>query len=283
MDSTNAPSFSSTGNENDSGVVSGEHSAECVSLGDQSSVSDAGAANGKPTDWQPIIDRALRFYNSTTVSVILDKCFQQEFSDSGLDIPARLHLKDAGTILHEYIERFYRKFNNRAPNTIDAAQYVRRMLVALESKPEQRIKWDRFVDESDPESEKIHVKLTQELIQFYKFVNENQMVLADFQQQIFDPNHLIRGKVNAVFRLNDSDDELILYDWTRSSIMGPGSLSLRRKTLQLNIYKYVLERFYDKSIGEMRSVIFHEDNYEIMEIEDIDFHCKCSKCYPKRK
>lgn len=276
MDSTNGS------NENDSGVVSGAHSAEYVSLGDQSISDDGGAANGKHTqDWQPIIDRALCFYNSTTVSDILDKCFQQEFSDSGLDIPARSHLKDAGTILHEYIERFYKKFNNRAMDTAAATHdYVRRMLTALESKPEQRIKWDRLVDGSDPESEKIHVNLWRELIQFYKFVNENHMVLADFEQQIFDPRHLIRGRVNAVFRLNGSNDELILYDWTRSTIMGPGSLSLRRKTLQLNIYKYILERFYDKSIATMRSVIFHEDkdNYEIIEIEDIDFHCKCASC-----
>lgn len=212
--------------------------------------------DGKFTGSQSKIEQALCFYNSSSVCDILDKCFQQAISDSGLDIPIRSELKEAGTILHEYIERFYKKFNNRVTATIPAAEeHVRRMLAALNSKPLQRIKWDRFVDSSDPGAERIHVDLSPELIQFYNFVNENQMVVANFEQQIMDPKHLIRAKVNAVFRLNDSDNDLVLYDWTRSTMMGPNSLSLQRKTLQMNIYKYILEKYHDKNIAKMCLVI----------------------------
>lgn len=239
-------------------------------------------AKVEPTiDWQAKIDEALSVYRNVTVSAILDDCFQREFENLRASTTStRSELQDAGRIFHDYIAKFYGKFNYRKKATIDDGDaYVCKMLRAFSCNPKQPIMWDRLVDHSDPTSAAIHTHLSKELIQFYNFVNENKLISVDIEASISDPIHRVNGRINALFQVNNSD-KLVLYDWTRSALMLRGSPSLQRKTLQLNIYKYILEKFHDKIIGKMCSVIFHKDkeNYEIIEIEDINFHCACSKC-----
>lgn len=47
-----------------------------------------------------------------------------------------------------------------------------------------------------------------------------------------------------------------------------------KKTIQLNIYKYILENFYGKTIVKMVTVVSHCDNiaYEEIIIDDIGFY-----------
>lgn len=253
----------------------------------------ANAENGNDVmDWQSIIRNALEVYSERTVTEITEHCFAQEFLESleneqqNVERPYRPNreaAQEAGVILHDYIARFYSKFNNREVFMIQpGAQHVRDMLANLTHQPTSPIRRDQCVnwEHGFPSYRTIHVDLWQELHQFYTFVNENQMVCEKEEGWVMDDNHKVRGKYNALFRSRDSDKDLILYDWTRSALMTPGSTSLRKKTLQLNIYKYILEKYHGKNIVQMRSVTFHSQKpaYIINEIEDIGFRCVCNVC-----
>lgn len=240
--------------------------------------------------WQSKIAEALIVYNNTTVSNILDHSFEHDFLEAHLnrldvDIPNhpnRLELQDAGILLHDYIQRFYTEFYNLVGFMIPLSDdHVNRMLTALTIEPMTSIKWDKCVDREDPRFDRIHTQFRQELIQFYTFVRENFMVREKVEESIVDRNHNVRGRCNALFRVNNSDNRnLMLFDWTRSAIMIRGSLSFRQKTLQMNIYKYILEKYQGKNIVKMCSVVFHADkkNYELFEIDDIGFRCECEMC-----
>lgn len=245
-------------------------------------------------NWQPIIEKALKFYSNAPVSAILDNCFQNLFFErmaskaatSPMKIaPNREDAQDTGTMLHQYIERFYFKFHNREDFIIPSGErYVRDMLAALKSEPLAPIAWDKLAGIfMGLDSSAIHSVLHEELIQFYTFVKENYMVREKIEQSITDENHNVSGRYNASFKVNDSDTDLMLYDWTLSKLMVPGSLEVQRKTLQLNIYKYILEKYYGKNIVKMHSVVFHRDNanYSVIEIDDIGFRCRCEKCLKK--
>lgn len=243
-------------------------------------------------DWQPMMKKALMAYNDTNITNLLDHCYQGEFVEQMLTkpsppgTPSKEKSMFLGTILHDYIARFYKKFNNREKSSIVAgADHVRDILAALKSNPLTTILWDQCVNRFHPDSRyrDIHFDFRPELIQFYKFVCENSLVNENTEVDIQDRNHNVRGRYNATFRVNGSEKDLLLYDWTRSLQMTPGSISIQRKTLQLNIYKYILEKYYDKNIVKMYSVIFHRDmtDFDVIEIENIGFHCDCAKCQLK--
>lgn len=117
-----------------------------------------------------------------------------------------------------------------------------------------------------------------ELRYFYKFVRDKHLVPYAVEYDIEDSEFRRVGRVNALFRIKRykyADDKLMLYDWMRSRYMIPGSLTWMKKTIQMNIYKYILEKFYYKKIVKMVVVVLHRDNdkstYEQIKIDDIGF------------
>lgn len=243
----------------------------------------------KPVDWKSVIDLAKSVYKSSTITSILEFCYRNAFTEnpdssrcSESSPEKRSQLRGEGTIIHKYIAEFYKTFSRaNVKMADDTDEFIGRMLVELKKQPTELISSDIIANRpnSDPKFRTIHLDLLQELLQFYKFANDLKLIVHEVEGDIVDKNHLVYGRYNALFRMNDSD-ELMLYDWTRSPIMYPGSLSLQRKTLQLNMYKYILEKSAGVKIAKMYSLILHyqSENYEIIEIEDIDFRCDCPKC-----
>lgn len=256
----------------------------------ESDVSDSGidvdVTGVKTEDWKLTIDLAKKVYKNSTVTSVLQYCYENAFQEnpdtsrcSEASPEKRSQLRFDGTVIHKYIAVFYRKFSRTtAEMANETDEFIGRMLAELKKQPTESIPCD-VIANSDPKFRTIHVDMFEELVQFYKFANDNKLIAYGVEETILDSNHLVYGRYNGLFRMNDSDD-LMLYDWTRSPIMYPGSLSLQRKTLQLNIYKYILEKYSHVKIAKMYSLILHyqSEQYEIIEIEDIDFRCDCPKC-----
>lgn len=116
--------------------------------------------------------------------------------------------------------------------------------------------------------------LQEELIQFYTFVDENPMAVRDVEMGVKDVDHDVRGRCNVLFYADGEESNNVkLYDWTWSRLMKRNSASMRRKTLQLNIYKYMLEKS-GFIVIEMHTVIFHHTNksgYVDIPIADLHF------------
>lgn len=299
--------LSSSDAEFDSGVISGvlkstplASSSKPIQSADEESfaesddnVSDSGidvdVTGVQTVDWKSIIDVAKKVYRNSTVTSIVNCCYDNAFAEnsdstrcSGGSPEKRSQLRSVGTVIHKYIADFYKTFSRANAEMADECdEFVGSMLGELKKQPTEPIACDVIANRpnSEPKYKTIHLDLSHELVQLYKFANDNKLIPYGVEENILDPNHLIYGRYNALFRMSDSD-ELMLYDWTRSPIMYPGSLSVQRKTLQLNIYKYILEKYSHVKIGKMFSLILHYQNekYEIIEIEDIDFRCGCPKC-----
>lgn len=259
---------------------------------DESSASNATSADesGDEHDqlyWQEKIANVIAVYKDATVTEILDKCFAQEFMNEsmmrerslGEIFMSREDSMDIGTDLHEDIFQFY----NRYRHDVDDAdiertkQFVKDMLRNLrERDPDDVI--DSLIRSRLAE---VKENLRQEITQFYEFVDENYMLVDELQKHIFDETHGIRGQYNALFFADGKDSRNVkLYDWTWSSKMQPDSTSLRRKTMQLNIYKHILEKKYHKNVVEMHSVVFHkeQESYVDHKIRDLHFECPCAVC-----
>lgn len=231
-------------------------------------------------EWTILFAIVKSMWKNTTISKILDQCFEKEFLENPNSSQIlcfwngnRSELKEAGTLMHEYIKTFFDTFDE--PNQCN--KFVREMLSELGDHQFEPIAYDK-ISQTDRKFGNIHMDLYPELVQFYNFVNDgkNKMIVYKTEYSFNDPNYKVYGRCNGLFRLEEfgyDDRNLMLMDWTRSPLMLPGTLSLQRKTLQLNLYKYILETFEGKNIVKMCSVIFHKDidDYEIIDIEDIHF------------
>jgi hypothetical protein len=83
----------------------------------------------------------------------------------------------------------------------------------------------------------------------------------------------LAGSIDGVFR-RKSDGKIVIYDWKRSKEIkcenkfGNGLAPLDHLpdcnywhySLQLNVYKWILENYYDLEVGDLYLVILHPDN-----------------------
>ena len=139
---------------------------------------------------------------------------------------------DKGTILHEKIENFY----NNIEDNLDAPEFT-----------------------------------------YFKNFIQKYPKLKPYKTEwrIFDSNLSLAGSIDMVYEKNNGD--LFLFDWKRSTkiINGAGHLiesdydygfdelshiadnSYNRYSLQLNLYKYIIESNYGKKISSMNLLILH--------------------------
>ena len=108
--------------------------------------------------------------------------------------------------------------------------------------------------------------------------------------KIFDEDNLIAGTVDMVYQKKGG--ELFIFDWKRSKnvikndgriddinpfengMKGLSHLSSTdyiKYTLQQNIYKYILEKKYNKNISSMNLLILHPNyiNFHIVQVEEM--------------
>lgn len=220
-----------------------------------------------------------------SVTAILEKVFANKFLEDPDSRRCQYaydgdisEMQAKGILLHNYIHKFYQIYYNDPENIAISNEFARAMLVELKKNPNEPIAYDNVIQPNDDEAlKRIHMDLNPELVQFYNFVCDEKWIMYKSEFNIEDPICRVTGRCNALFRMpeyNYDDEHLALFDWSRSVHMLPGNWTLKKKTLQMNFYKYILEKYYEKKILGSESVIFHKamEMYEMIEIEDIDLH-----------
>ena len=162
--------------------------------------------------------------------------------------------REVGTYLHEQI---HKHFIRETPDFTYHFQYNG-----------EEVHVDKIVD------------ISTEYTYFKKFLNEENIIPFRTEWQIFDPVLRIAGTIDFLSR-NDSDFDL--YDWKRSDkidrnatvwnygINGLESVPDTRYyhyCLQLNMYKYILEKNYNIAINKMYLVVLHPvyNTYQTIEV-----------------
>jgi ATP-dependent exoDNAse (exonuclease V) beta subunit len=111
---------------------------------------------------------------------------------------------------------------------------------------------------------------------FLNFFRENRINTYRTEWPIYDEESKIAGTIDCCCENNYG--ELILYDWKRSKEIKRRSdfkkkfalsdelshledVNFNHYSLQLNLYKYILEKNYNKKVKEMYLAVFHPDNF----------------------
>lgn len=261
----------------------------CASTNDllNSGVMDSVVNQNIDLDLFEIAERLYRT-GGQSVTAILDKVFASKFLEDpdwrrcqyAYDGDSPEKGKEKGILIHDYINKFYKNYYNDPDPEIIAISdnFVRAMLDELKKKPNEPIAYDNVIQPNDHKAmRRIHIDLHPELVQFYNWAIVEKMIVYKSDFNIEDPIRRVTGRCNALFRMkeyNYDDEHLMLYDWSRSVLMLPGNWTLMKKRVQMNYYKNILEKYYEKKILGSKSVILHKDieTYEIIQIEDIDFH-----------
>ena len=159
--------------------------------------------------------------------------------------------------------------------------------------PDQIIReWDKTKNEASTKGTAMHLGIEQfvngaedvilpeikESVEFKYFLNFWKDHGADLEPyraewSVFSEEHLLCGQIDMLFR-RKSDGKFVIYDWKRSKEIktsnkwakgyGPcdhlDDCNYWHYTLQLNVYRWILENLYDMEIAEMYLIICHPNN-----------------------
>ncbi len=165
-----------------------------------------------------------------------------------------------GTKMHKFLEKFF--------------------VTAMQGDVDTLSEEDLSVFEDDPVE---GVILPQ--FQFLLFLQEVMPPLKPFRMEwaIYDDDYHIAGMIDALFTFQDERQQktasgkwrLVMADWKRTPLIRPTNYFQQAKkgtpiesmdncnyvhyTLQLNLYKFILEKNYNVVITEMFLVCFHPD------------------------
>lgn len=112
---------------------------------------------------------------------------------------------------------------------------------------------------------------------------------------VYDEEYNLAGSIDCI--LKDNKNNMIILDWKRSKEIKKFNVwergfypfddldncNFNHYTLQLNIYKYILEKNYGCSIKKMFIVVFHpnNENYELFEIDKYNIQEKLKLKFKK--
>lgn len=119
-------------------------------------------------------------------------------------------------------------------------------------------------------------KDTIEYSYFTRFIEDHQdLVPYRTEWTVFHEEHKVSGSIDMTF-LNEDDGTISIYDWKRCKAIEKNNNFGKRclvdglqhihdtnywhYTLQLNVYKYILEKKYDKKVRDLHLVVIHPDN-----------------------
>jgi hypothetical protein len=132
-----------------------------------------------------------------------------------------------------------------------------------------------------------HVLQTREWAHFTAFWNRFKDEIEPFRTEweVFIEEIKLAGSIDGIFR-SKKDGSILIYDWKRSkeikmgndfqSGLGPLShlpdCNYWHYSLQLNIYRYILENYYGEKVSDMYLVILHPDqpSYKRMRLNRMD-------------
>lgn len=98
---------------------------------------------------------------------------------------------------------------------------------------------------------------------------------------VYDEEAKLAGSIDMVFLDADNDRDLIIVDWKRTSELKSKNFyqkglypvnhlddcNFSHYSLQLNTYKYILEKNYGKRVTQMFLVVLHPNNSEYIQVE----------------
>lgn len=131
------------------------------------------------------------------------------------------------------------------------------------------------------------IKQTPEWKYFMNFWTDHGWDLEPYRTEweVWSADHKLAGSIDMVFR-RKSDGKFLIYDWKRSKEIktdnnfqtGLGPLShlpdcnYWHYSLQLNVYRWILETLYGLVIADMYLLILHPDNgnYRRMQLNRMD-------------
>jgi len=141
---------------------------------------------------------------------------------------------------------------------------------------------------------------TDEFQYFLKFTNDTKNELIPYRTEwiVYDNDYKLAGSIDMVFKQNNNNDnDLIIYDWKRSKQIKrennfekgyppldhlPHS-NFWHYSLQLNIYKKILEKNYNKNILGLYLLILHPNNTSYIKIKVPDLSQEVEELLIQRK
>jgi ATP-dependent exoDNAse (exonuclease V) beta subunit len=121
---------------------------------------------------------------------------------------------------------------------------------------------------------------------YMNFYNDIKDSLEPYRTEweVWDEEHKLTGSIDMIFKRKDGD--FAVYDWKRSkeikmenryqSGLGPMThlpdVNYWHYTLQLNVYRWFLQKHYGLKVVELAIVIFHPNNtnYQIFKLNILD-------------
>lgn len=127
------------------------------------------------------------------------------------------------------------------------------------------------------------VEVSNDTPEFGYFMNfnstfKNELIPYRTEWEVFHEELDLAGSIDMVYR--DNDNNFMIYDWKRSKEIKKNSneygyppldhlpnCNFWHYSLQLNVYKYILESKYDMNIKEMYLVVLHPDEFNYRRIQ----------------
>lgn len=132
---------------------------------------------------------------------------------------------------------------------------------------------EEYLDGADPTNKAIMESV--EWGYFLEFWNQHKTILEPYRMEwsVYIEELKLAGQIDAVFR-RKSDGAFFIYDWKRSkeikyenqfqNCLPPidhlPDTNYWHYTLQLNIYRYILENYYDMPVKDMYLIVMHPEN-----------------------
>ena len=163
---------------------------------------------------------------------------------------------EAGTRMHLDIEHFYNAlpaaWERLGRRAVDVETGLAAMREADAWEPAAGAEWNYFLDYQRAVGSKFEPYRTEWLV--------------------FDEEHKVSGSIDMVYR--KPDGTLAIYDWKRieelktdnryQSGLGPVShlpdTNYWHYSLQLNVYRYILQKHYGETVSELALVVLHPNN-----------------------
>lgn len=201
-----------------------------------------------------------------------------------------------GTNLHADIENFYNliskkndsiETNKKEFNIISNSLELNKLITANDSKELKKLE---FTHKNSTELYFTIDNNSVEWTYFMNFYNDHKKHLEPYRTEfrIYSEKVKISGTIDMLFlkKIEDGKIYVDIYDWKRAKniYMGPSKTKPKEKlisnmndnnyehySLQLNLYKYILETEYNFIVEEMHLVVFHpyNDNYQKIEVRNL--------------
>lgn len=162
-------------------------------------------------------------------------------------------------------------------------QWETKKINSAESGTLMHLQIENFYNEQEVQTEKIST----EWEYFNNFHKDFDKIPYRTEWYVFDEESRLAGSIDMIFRAEaDNDVDLIIVDWKRTLELKLGNhfqkglqpiehlddCNFVHYSLQLNTYKYILEKNYGKKIRSMFLVIIHPNNQNYMMKEVLPLH-----------